>query len=115
MVAASRVLLARPVVAGHPAGAEGQGGGDGRPYRVSQADRPAVFGLVLPCNGPAWGMPGGERGARRASRGGYLVFDGIECKCENTKVSCMDCNLIRLHQTQTAAGLLRRPPVISKG
>jgi hypothetical protein len=35
------------------------------------------------------GDAGMEREVRLASRGGYLVFDAIECKCENSKVSCV--------------------------
>ena len=57
---------------------------------------------------PHGGCRDGERGARRASRDGYLVFDGIECKCENANVSCMDCNL-------NARVKCKRPPDFSGG
>lgn len=55
------------------------------------------------------GDAGLEReGPGRASRGGYLVFDAFEYKCENSKVSCMDCN--------NSVGVKRkRPPDFSDG
>lgn len=49
-----------------------------------------------------------REGPGRASRGGYLVFDAFEFKCENSKVSCMKCN-------QLARVKRKRPPDCSDG
>ena len=62
LMAASRVLLARPLRRGAwPIRAAK--GGAGRLCQVGQAGRRAVFGLVLPGNDPAWGKPGRREGA----------------------------------------------------
>lgn len=108
LAAASRVLLARPFRRGTRRGQEGQGGeaavraGSGR-----LTDQPFSAWRCL-AMAPHGGCRDGERGARRASRDGYLVFDGIECKCENANVSCMDCNL-------NARVKCKRPPDFSGG
>ncbi len=108
LAAASRVLLARPFRRGTRRGQEGQGGeaavraGSGR-----LTDQPFSAWRCL-AMAPHGGCRDGERGARRASRYGYLVFDGIECKCENANVSCMDCNL-------NARVKCKRPPDFSGG
>lgn len=59
-----------PANSGRAPGEGGRAGG-GRPYRVWQAGRSAVFGLVLPGDGPKRGQPG-WRGARRASPGSLI-------------------------------------------
>lgn len=107
-MAASRVLLALPFAAGHPARQEGQGGEEAvRAGSGRMTDQPFSTWCCL-AMAPHGGCRNGERGARRASRDGYLVFDGIEFKCENAKVSCMVCNLNRRVKR-------KRPPDFSDG
>lgn len=102
--AASPALGAgRPALSRQPKGGEAAvGTGSGR-----RAEEPCSTWLCR-AMAPHGGCRGGERGARRASRERHLVFDAIECKCENTKVSCMDCNL-------TWRVKRKRPPDFSDG
>jgi hypothetical protein len=87
MVAASRVLLARPLRRGSRICQIGQGGRPSAPGLAGGQKSRVRLGSAG--RRPRMGDAGMEREVRRASRGGYLVFDAIECKCENSKVSCV--------------------------